>query len=117
MDFDSHEPIYLQICDQIFEKILREKLKPDDRVSSVREFGTELGVNPNTVMRSYEHLQNAGVIYNKRGIGYFISKNAKDIILKEQKEQFLKEELPVILKKMKLFGITREEFVKLYDTI
>lgn len=117
MDFNSHKPIYLQICDQVFEEILREKLKPDDRIGSVRELGVELGVNPNTVMRSYEYLQNAGIIYNKRGIGYFISKNAKQIILKEQKERFLKEELPIILKKMKLFGITREEFVKLYDTI
>ena len=111
MEFNAHKPIYLQICSQIYEKILGGELKTDDRLLSVRELGIELGVNPNTIMRSYELMQNAGIIYNKRGIGYFIAEGAKDLVLKKMKEEFINEELPQFIKKMKLLGITAEEFV------
>ena len=74
MEFDSNKSIYLQIYDAICESILSGSLCADARIASVREYGAEIGVNPNTVMRSYEKLTNDGIIYNKRGIGYFISK-------------------------------------------
>ena len=112
MEFNAHKPIYLQICTQLYEKILSGDLKADDRLLSVRELGIELGVNPNTIMRSYELMQNAGIIYNKRGIGYFIANEAKDLVLKQMKEEFINEELPQVIKKMKLLGITNEEFLK-----
>lgn len=112
MEFNAHKPIYLQICTQIYEKILSGDLKAEDRLLSVRELGVQLGVNPNTIMRSYETMQNAGIIYNKRGIGYFIAEGAKDSVLKEMKEEFLNEELPQVVKKMRLLGITEEEFIK-----
>ena len=69
MQFDSNRPIYLQILDSICEQILDGKLEPDGRILSVREYGAQLGVNPNTIMRSYERLTNDGIIYNKRGLG------------------------------------------------
>ena len=89
MEFNAHKPIYLQICSQIYEQILRGELKADDRILSVRDYGIQLGVNPNTIMRSYETMTAAGIIYNKRGIGYFISAEAKDIVLKQMREEFL----------------------------
>ena len=51
----------------------------------------------------------AGIIYNKRGIGYFISAEAKDIVLKQMREEFLEKELPEVIKKMKLLGIGLDE--------
>ncbi len=105
MEFNSNKSIYLQICDAICEQILSGVLLPDGRIPSVREYGAEIGVNPNTVMRSYEKLTNDGIIYNKRGIGYFISPDAKEVILKEQRKDFIENELPLILKRMKLLGI------------
>ena len=109
MEFNAHKPIYLQICSQIYEKILGGELKAEDRLLSVRELGIELGVNPNTIMRSYEVMQNAGIIYNKRGIGYFITPEAKDIVLKQMREEFLEKELPEVIKKMKPLGIGLDE--------
>ena len=72
----------------------------------------EVGVNPNTVMRSYELLQNTNIIINQRGIGFNVSENAKEIILEEQKKQFIEEELPEIIKKIKMFGISIEDILK-----
>ena len=116
MEFNAHKPIYLQICSQIYEKILNGELKAEDRILSVRELGAELGVNPNTIMRSYEALQNSGIIYNKRGIGYFISPEAKDLVMNQMKTEFVNAELPEIIRKMKLLGITQEEFIEFYDS-
>ena len=109
MEFNPHKPIYLQICSQIYERILNGELKSEDRIPSVRELGIQLGVNPNTIMRSYENMTAAGIIYNKRGIGYFIADNAKDLVLKQMKDEFLNDELPEVVKKMKLLGITITE--------
>ena len=109
MEFNSNKSIYLQICDDICERILSGDLAPDARIPSVREYGAEIGVNPNTIMRSYEKLTGEGIIYNKRGIGYFISADAHRIVLEEQKKEFLNNELPSILKRMRLLGINPKE--------
>lgn len=111
MEFNSNKSIYLQICDAICEKILSEELKPDERIPSVREYGADIGVNPNTVMRSYEKLTNEGIIYNRRGIGYFISPDAHSIVLKAQRRQFLDNELPQILRRTHLLGIDLKEYL------
>ncbi len=114
MEFNAHKPIYLQICSQLYEQILRGDLKADDRIPSVRDYGIQLGVNPNTIMRSYEHMTNAGVIYNKRGIGYFIAPEAKDIVLRQMRDEFLTKELPEVVRKMKLLGISPDEMKNAY---
>ena len=105
MEFNSNKSIYLQICDAICEQVLTGALRPDERIPSVREYGAEIGVNPNSVMRSYEKLTNDGIIYNKRGIGYFICPEAREIILEVQRKDFLENELPLVLKRMKLLGL------------
>ena len=109
MEFDSNKPIYLQICDSIFDRILSGDLQPGGRIPSVRELGADIGVNPNTVMRSYEKLTDAGIIFNKRGIGYFIADDARDIVLKDQREEFIRNEVPKIRKRMALLGLSPEE--------
>lgn len=109
MEFNSNKPIYLQICDAICERILSGDLAPDSRMPSVREYGAETGVNPNTVMRSYEKLTDEGIIYNRRGIGYFTSPEARKIVLDVQRKEFLENELPLIIKKMKLLGLNPGE--------
>ena len=73
MNFNTDKPIYLQIVDVICDRILSGELKGGDRIPSVREYGADIGVNPNTMMRSYEKLTADGIIFNKRGIGYFVA--------------------------------------------
>ena len=114
MEFNAHKPIYLQICSQLYEQILRGDLKADDRIPSVRDYGIQLGVNPNTIMRSYETMTNAGIIYNKRGIGYFIAPEAKDIVLRQMRDEFLEKDLPEVVKKMKLLGVSIDDVKNAY---
>ncbi len=112
MEFNSNKPIYLQICDAICEQILCGELRPDERIPSVREYGAEIGVNPNTIMRSYEKLTSDGVIYNRRGIGYFTSPDARESVLEIQRKDFMENELPDILKRMALLGIDPQALIK-----
>lgn len=111
MEFDSNKPIYLQIVDVICEKILSGELAPGDRVLSVREYAAEIGVNPNTVARSFEKLTDMGIIYTKRGLGYYVAGDARNIVLAAQRTDFMENELPRILKRMKLLGIKPNEIL------
>ena len=115
MDFNQHKPIYLQIVEQIEDKILSGTLKADERIDSVREMATALGVNPNTVMRSYEFLERGEVIYNKRGVGFFISTEAREKIKFSRKKNFLENDIPTLFAKMNLLEVDIEEVVNLYN--
>ena len=105
MNFNTEKPIYLQIVDMIADRILSGELKGGDRIPSVREYGADIGVNPNTMMRSYEKLTTDGVIYQKRGIGYFVSDDARETVLAAQRKEFLEKDVPAILGRMRLLGL------------
>ena len=111
MNFTNDKPIYLQISDSLCERILSGELKPEDRILSVRELGSELGVNPNTVARSYEKLTDAGIIYTKRGLGYFVAPGAKEIVLEAQRKDFMENEWPRLLKRAALLDINLKELL------
>ena len=111
MEFDNNKPIYLQISDSLCERVLSGELKPEDRILSVRELGSELGVNPNTVARSYEKLTDAGIIYTKRGLGYFVAPGAKEIVLEAQRKDFIENEWPRLLKRAALLDINLKELL------
>ena len=109
MEFSEPKGIYLQIADQIRERILRGEWKTGERVPSIRELAVELGVNPNTVTKSYQKLLERALISNQRGRGYFVSENAAERALNEMKEEFMRDELPRIIGAMRLLGIGMEE--------
>lgn len=115
MEFNSNTPIYLQITERICEKILSEEWKADDRIPSVRELSAELQVNPNTAMRSYDYLQQKEIIYNKRGIGYFVSPDGKDKVMQLQKDNFINEEFPNFMKKTRLLGFSKTEIISMIN--
>jgi len=116
MNYNSNQSIFIQIADRICDRVLSGDYKADERIPSVRELGVEMEVNPNTVMRSFERLQNYNIIYNKRGIGYFISEEAKDKIRQMRQSQFVEEVLPAVFKEMQLLGIGVEELMNVYES-
>ena len=75
MDFNKHQPIYMQIANVILEDILEKKLQSGDRIPSVRDMAISVQVNPNTVQRTYQWLQDEDLIIQKRGIGFFLTDN------------------------------------------
>ena len=112
MDFKKQKPIYHQIADMLCDRIVGDEWKAEERIPSVRDVAIQLGVNPNTVMRVYEKLTAEGIIYNKRGIGYFVSGEAREKILDTQRQEFLEKEVPTIRRKMDLLGLDASIFNK-----
>lgn len=117
MIFNSDKPIYVQMADRLCDEILAGTYKDDDRIPSVREYAVLLEVNTNTAVKAYEQLAREEIIYNKRGLGYFITKGAKKQILKERKKAFLKERLPELFRQMRLLDITIEDVAKAYQEV
>ncbi|UYQ92105.1 GntR family transcriptional regulator [Chitinophaga horti] len=115
MQFNQSQAIYLQIADYICDQVQLGELKTEEKVPSVRELAVRLEVNPNTVMRSYEHLQQQGIIYTRRGLGYYISPDALQKLAGDRRQQFLEEELPSFFHKMYLLGIELDELKGRYD--
>jgi len=115
MEFKDSQAIYLQIADHICEQVLLDKWKADDRIPSVRELAVQLEVNPNTVMRTCEYLQQYEIIYNKRGIGYFVSAGAVKKVKQLKKERFMADELPQFFRNIYLLDIELDELKTHYE--
>ena len=115
MNFKDNKAIYLQIADRIGDQILSGTLTPDGKVPSVRELAAEIEVNANTVARTYDHLQQSGVIYTKRGLGYFVSPEAKEKIVALRREQLMQGEMNYFMGQLKAVGITPAELQQIYQ--
>ncbi|MBN2625840.1 MAG: GntR family transcriptional regulator [Spirochaetales bacterium] len=111
----ENRPIYIQIADYLYEMILSGKWTDGERVPSIREMAVQMEVNPNTMTRTYGLLQEQGVIFNKRGIGYFAADKARDMTLRLKREEFIHSELPDFFKKMEFLGMTPEELDELFN--
>ncbi len=109
MIFRDNQSIYLQIAERICDEILENKFPPGERIPSIREYAALVEVNANTVVRSYEWLQQQNIIFNKRGIGYYVSPEGKQCIKTLRRERFFREELPVFFNRLYTLDITIEE--------
>lgn len=112
MEFEQPRAIFQQIAEQMRDRILQREYVPRQRIPSVRELAVELGVNPNTVNKSYQALTDIGVIENRRGLGYFVTDAARELILAEMKREFLSDELPRVLRTMRLLGMDEDELTR-----
>jgi DNA-binding transcriptional regulator YhcF (GntR family) len=115
MEFRDDQAIYLQIADTFCENILLRKWKGLDRIPSVREVAVEIEVNPNTIMRTFTYLQEKGIIFNKRGIGYFVSEDGLEKTITLRKENFVNHELPRFFKAMQLLNLSFEDMNAYYQ--
>jgi len=110
MQFNNNgQAIYLQIVDYVCEKVLLQVWKPDDKIPSVRELAIQLEVNPNTVARTYEFLKQQDIIYDKRGIGYFISAKGVKNTRSYRKQEFTDKEMPAVFRTMYLLGLEMDD--------
>jgi len=117
MTFNSDKPIYVQMADRLCDEILAGKYQDDDRIPSVREYAVLLEVNANTAVKAYDELARADIIYNKRGLGYFVTPGAKQQIMEERKQDFMKQRLPELFRQMQLLNISIDDVTEAYKNI
>lgn len=115
MEFNEREPIYLQIAGVVAENILTGKWQPGEKILSVRDLAVAQEVNPNTVMRSYELLQEMEIVSNRRGHGLYVAEDGLKKVIAWKKQDFVRDALPEFLKTVFLLGISMDEIRKQYD--
>lgn len=111
---ENNKAIYLQIADKLCDDVMLGNLAAGDRIPSVREYAARLEVNANTVMRSYEYLERSGVIFNRRGIGFFIADSALETITTMRKATFLNNEINYFLNRLMTLNISPDELKNIY---
>lgn len=115
MDFTANKPIYRQIIDYGFGQILTGVWVPGERVPSVRELSVTLSVNSHTVLKAYEYLQAEEIIVPKRGMGFYLTADAVEMVNKARREEFFDSTLKELFKEMKLLDISIEEVVERWE--
>lgn len=115
MIFTNDKAIYIQIADRICDEIIARKYGDDERIPSVREYAVLLEVNTNTMVKAYDLLATNGVIYNKRGLGYFVSPGARKGILAQRKKEFMDQRLPDLFRNMQLLEISIDDVEREFE--
>ena len=111
MEYNTASPIYLQVMDAIKRDIVTGRIKPGEKLPSVRSLAVEYTINPNTVSRVYQELENERVCFTRRGMGTFVTEDTDRIAqIKEDMAQNLVQEF---LKGSHLLGLTSEEAMQL----
>ncbi len=115
MEFNENQAIYLQIADYFCENILQKKWQKGEKIPSIREIAVKVEVNPNTAIRTFNYLQDQGIIYNKRGIGYFVAEDGFEKTLELKKQQFVQEELPKMFRMLDLVKLDFEDLKRYHQ--
>lgn len=100
------------MADSVADDILSGRYGPDERIPSVRELAVSIGVNPNTAVKAYDELARDGIIYNRRGLGYYVTQEARYHILDKRRKEFFNNTMPEVVKQMKLLNISIEEIAE-----
>lgn len=116
MQNTSNKPIYLQIADRIKDDILSGRYPSEQRIPSVRELAADCQVNVNTVVRTYEELERERLIFNKRGLGFFVVDGAAMRVAALRRQAFFDGgEMEEIFGRLKSFGLDADELTRLYS--
>ncbi|KZL91218.1 GntR family transcriptional regulator [Clostridium magnum] len=113
ISFDPKIPIYIQIMHLVKRDIVIKKLKPGDKLPSVRDMASELQVNPNTLQRAYQELEREGITYTQRGMGTFVREDTD--MIGELKKEMAKEIIDNFMKGMKNLGFTGKEILTVIE--
>jgi len=110
--FDERSPIYLQIADGIKNDILSGTLKEGDQVMSTNQYAAFYQINPATAAKGFAQLVDEGVLFKKRGIGMFVSPDARGKLRTERRERFFAEVVDPMIDEARMLGVPVEEIVK-----
>lgn len=109
--WNDAQPIYRQLMNEIIGWILCGELKDGDPLPSIRTIASRFKVNPLTALKACQGLTLNRIVDKQRGVGFFVRRGARKMLLRSEKEKLLHEELPDLLKRMKQVGITHAELL------
>ncbi len=113
--WSDNQPIYRQLRDRVVAMILEDTLKEGDPLPSVRSVAAEYQINPLTVLKGYQSLVDEGLVEKRRGLGMFVREGARRSLMKNEREQFLKNEWPLMLQRIQRLGLDLMELARQGD--
>lgn len=114
MDFKTDRPIYQQIVDYCYTRILSGEWSPDGKIPSVREMAVALSVNTHTALKALETLQAAQIIIPRRGLGFFLAPDAPGRVMQARRQEFFDTTLAELFREMEMLGISIDDVVDHY---
>ena len=113
--WNDNVPIYRQLRDRVVAMILDGALNEGDAVPSVRQVAAEYQINPLTVSKAYQELVDEQLVEKRRGLGMFVMEGARELLLKSERERFLREEWPPLYARIKRMNIDLEKLMSQAD--
>ncbi|MHA6480635.1 GntR family transcriptional regulator [Paenibacillus sp. strain BS8-2] len=110
--FDDRSPIYQQIADGIKNDIVSGVLKEEEQVMSTNQYAAFYRINPATAAKGFQLLTDEGILYKKRGIGMFVSPQARESLLMQRRDRFFEEVVDKMAAEAKQIGIPLTEIVR-----
>ncbi|AVW08379.1 GntR family transcriptional regulator [Lactiplantibacillus plantarum] len=114
-NFNSTEPIYLQVADQIEEAIFMETFAEGEQIPSTTEISKEFHINPATVLKGMNILVDAQLIEKRRGVGMFVIAGAQQRIVEKRRDQFYTDYVKKLVAEAQKLHITQDELAKLIE--
>ncbi len=109
LDYRDKRPIYEQVVEKLEKLIMGGALEPDSKMPSVRTMGMDLAVNPNTIQRAYNQLEQEGYLYTVSGRGSFVAPESE---WREGKKKKMLEEWSLVTERAREAGLTGEELFR-----
>ena len=113
VDFQSRTSVSQQIVDKVEEYIRAGILHPEDKLPSIRELTSEIGVNPNTIQKAYTELDSRGIVVSAAGRGYFVSRDVYEVLKKKAEARL--PEFEKFVKELCSSGITKQTLKDIID--
>ena len=110
-EWNDNQPIYRQLRDRVVAMILDGVLKEGDALPSVRTVSTDYRVNPLTVLKGYQELVDEDLVEKRRGLGMFVKADARERLLRAERQKFLADQWPAIRSTIQRLGIKPEELL------
>lgn len=110
--WNDSAPIYRQLKERVVAMMLDGLLKPGDALPSVRQIAAEYQLNPITVSRAYQELADEQLVEKRRGLGMYMTDGAREKLLASEREQFLREEWPLVMERIRRLGFDLEQLLR-----
>src|SRR5690606_14758120 len=109
--FDDRSPIYRQIAERIEADVLTGELGPDEQIMSTNQYAAFYRINPATAAKGFAQLVDEGILYKRRGIGMFVSPDAREKLLGQRRERFFAEVVDPMVREARVLGIPLRDVV------
>lgn len=106
-EFDNERPIYSQIVEQFEIKIASGRIAPGEKIESVRELASQMKVNPNTMQKAMQELENEKLLFTERTNGRFVTDDKN--LIRKYREKYARDKTIRYLEYMRQLGFKDSE--------